>query len=68
MTVWEPGYVYTKMILGKPPAIMSLETSKAVSDALCKLGKERKTSGSLIFDMYPISLFSSPRAMQKAAI
>ena len=68
ITVWEPGYIYTKILLEKPPSLMSLETSKAVSDALSKLGKERKTRGSLIFDMYPMSLEATPRTLRKAII
>ena len=59
VTVWEPGFIWTRIIMEKPPGFLAIETNQAVGDILAKLGKERRTRGSLIFEMYPMSLLDS---------
>ena len=51
--VWEPGYIYSNFHLQEPPSKLTVQTDKAVFDALEKLGKERTARGSLLFDFYP---------------
>ena len=53
VTVWEPGMVYSNFHIRDPPGAMTVETKKAVADALCCLGKDRKTRGSLFFTLTP---------------
>ena len=54
VTVWEPGYISTTMIhTANPPSCLLVPTTKAVADVLTLLGKERRTTGSFKFDMYP---------------
>ena len=55
VTVWEPGYVHSNIHLETPPSAMTMETDKAVSDALACLGKDRRTRGSLIFSLTPFA-------------
>merc|ERR1712038_1728395 len=56
VTVWEPGYVRSNIHVegDPPPAIFTLDTDKAVSDALACLGKTRKTRASLRYEFSPV--------------
>ena len=55
VTVWEPGMVHSHIHLEQPPGWLTLETSKAVSDALACLGKDRNTRASLLFKFSPLA-------------
>ena len=58
--VWEPGYVHSNIHTKAPPGLLTMSTKKAVSDALDKLGKNRKTLGSLLFYFYTYLSFLTP--------
>ena len=53
VTVWEPGFIETKILVNAPPSVLTQSCEKAVGDILCSLGKTRNTKGSLRYDMYP---------------
>ena len=55
VTVWEPGYVKSNIHIegDEAPKAFTLETDKAVADALACLGKDRKTRASLSFIFSP---------------
>jgi len=67
VTVWEPGYIETKLVTQNPPSYMMHKVEKAVGDILCSLGKVRNTKGSLLYDMMPISLFNTSWWLAKGA-
>ena len=52
MTVWEPGFVHSNIHIKEPPK-GTIETEKAVKDALARLGKDKLTEGSLQFKLTP---------------
>ena len=55
VTVWEPGYVNSNIHLAPPPKTITLDADVAVADVLRDLGKQRSTTGSLIFEWLPKS-------------
>ena len=63
--VWEAGYIHSNIHRDPPPKLLTLNTDKAVSDVLSKLGKEKNTKGSLKVDMYPMFIMPSSAKFAK---
>jgi len=65
VTVWEPGFIDTKLLANAPKSSLKLGCEQAVGDILCSLGKVRNTKGSFLYDMYPLFLLRSSRYLTK---
>ena len=53
VTVWEPGFIKSNMLLAPLPKIGIQDAEVAVADVLRDLGRQRSTAGSLGFALLP---------------